>query len=64
MPFYPGFKMISGGKIRPPMRTSWSVSGFGNNFAAARYGIASIFKKVLRFTDSIVDFYRSIKCCA
>ena len=40
------------------------IPHFGNNFATTLYGIASIFEKVLKFTGSIVDFYRSFKCCA
>ena len=32
------------------------IKSFGNNLSNTRYGITSIFEKVLRFTDSIVDF--------
>jgi hypothetical protein len=40
------------------------IPRFGNNCATTLYGIASIFEKVLKFTGSIVDFYRSFKCRA
>ena len=43
---------------------SWRCTGFGNNITTARYGIVSIFEKVLKFTGNIVDFHRSFKCCA
>ncbi len=39
-------------------------SGFGNNIATTRYGIASIFETALKFTDNIVDLFRSFKCYA
>jgi hypothetical protein len=37
---------------------------FGHKFTKTRYGIASIFEEVLKFTASIVDFYRNFQCCA
>ena len=52
-------------KWYPKMLICWRViTGFSNGIANTRYGIAVMLEKVLRFTDSIVDFQRFLKCSA
>ena len=40
------------------------ITCFSSDIANTRYGIAVMLEKVLRFSDSIVDFQRSFKCSA
>jgi hypothetical protein len=40
------------------------VKDLVSDITTTRYGIAFTLEKVLNFTESVVDFHFSFKCCA